>query len=589
MKIKDSITIKILASMSICIILFSSFGIFTASTLFSSRLTQKAMQVNEQYLAVIANQLESDIQELQKLSGLCSVSQSIVEALRCKDMSSSTIRKKCLDAQLELDNFASSTPLYEYLRRIAVLNLDQIQIASPVGSVAWTDGEWYFLKEYLEADKDKISLAPLYCGYSLLSPGEKDGFSFLAPLSTIPGGYLYVELDENVLKDQLLPYENLREIFITNETYSRFLASFPVSAEGISNLIEELEKPSGSKIHFNKHVYLLSSRSISRFGIWVGSLTDVTVTAGDNLYIFYILLILLVTTITASILVSRLLTSHITKPIKVLNGHIRKLSETSDFSKNPEIEMSSDEIGEIGRAVNHMADHIGQLLRQQAEMYEQQKNIEISLLQSQINPHFLYNTLDSIRWMATIQGSRNIAQTTHALEHLLRNIAKGVGDKVTLREELGLVGDYIHIQQVRYVEIFDYICQVPEELLDCLIIKFTLQPIVENAILHGIEPMKQFGEIEISARREGEDLYIAIEDNGVGMTESELEMLAASSSNTNKNALSGIGVSNVDARLKLNYGDAYGLTYESSPGEFTRVTIHIPKEEKVNVQDSDRR
>lgn len=269
-----------------------------------------------------------------------------------------------------------------------------------------------------------------------------------------------------------------------------------------------------------------------------------------------------------------------------MTGHIRNLSETNDFSPNPDIEVSSDEIGEIGKSINQMTDHIQGLLKQQAEMYEQKKNIEISLLQSQINPHFLYNTLDSIRWMAVIQGSKNIEQTTKALESLLRNMAKGVGDKITLREELELVGDYIHIQQVRYVEIFDYVCQVPESLLDCLIIKFTLQPVVENAILHGIEPMKQFGEIEISAREENGELYICIEDNGVGMTKEELDRLTASSCNTNKNALSGIGVSNVDARLKLHYGASYGLSYESSPGEFTRATIHIPKEENSSCTKS---
>ncbi|MDE6817344.1 MAG: histidine kinase, partial [Lachnospiraceae bacterium] len=228
----------------------------------------------------------------------------------------------------------------------------------------------------------------------------------------------------------------------------------------------------------------------------MGSLTDVTYAGGDNRYILYILVILFFSTAAAGILVTRLLTGHITRPIKILTGHIRKISETNDFSPDPDIEASSDEIGEIGKAVNQMTDHIQNLLGQQARMYEQKKNIEISLLQSQINPHFLYNTLDSIRWMAVIQGSKNIEQTTGALERLLRNMAKGIGDKITLREELELVGNYIYIQQVRYVEIFDYICQIPEELLDCRIIKFTLQPIVENAILHGIEPMKQFGEIE---------------------------------------------------------------------------------------------
>ena len=585
MRIKNSITVKIIASMSICIVVFSAIGIFTASTLYSARLTQRDMQINEQYLTIITKKLESDIQELQKVAGLCSGSQRILEALRCTRMNSSSVRRKCLDAQAELDNFASSTPLYGYLRRMAVINRNDIRIASTVGMSSWTKQEWDSLRAFLDTEEADGVTAPVYHWYSLLDVRENDSLSFLAPLTTTPGGYLYVELNDAILKEQLLPYKNLREIFIIDETGSRILVSFSMEKDETIEHWRLLE-PSGSRLVHNRHTYHLSSRPLSRFGILVGSLTDVTYAGGDNRYILYILVILFFSTAAAGILVTRLLTGHITRPIKILTAHIRKISETNDFSPDPDIEASSDEIGEIGKAVNQMTDHIQNLLGQQARMYEQKKNIEISLLQSQINPHFLYNTLDSIRWMAVIQGSKNIEQTTGALERLLRNMAKGIGDKITLREELELVGNYIYIQQVRYVEIFDYICQIPEELLDCRIIKFTLQPIVENAILHGIEPMKQFGEIEISARQENGDLFISIEDNGVGMTEEELEELRTSLANKDKNALSGIGVSNVDARLKLHYGASYGLIYESSPGEFTRVTVHIPKEEEISCTGS---
>lgn len=585
MRVKNSITVKIIASMSICIVVFSAIGIFTASTLYSARLTQRDMQINEQYLTIITKKLESDIQELQKVAGLCSGSQRILEALRCTRMNSSSVRRKCLDAQAELDNFASSTPLYGYLRRMAVINRNDIRIASTVGMSSWTKQEWDSLRAFLDTEEADGVTAPVYHWYSLLDVRENDSLSFLAPLTTTPGGYLYVELNDAILKEQLLPYKNLREIFIIDETGSRILVSFSMEKDETIEHWRLLE-PSGSRLVHNRHTYQLSSRPLSRFGILVGSLTDVTYAGGDNRYILYILVILFFSTAAAGILVTRLLTGHITRPIKILTGHIRKISETNDFSPDPDIEASSDEIGEIGKAVNQMTDHIQNLLGQQARMYEQKKNIEISLLQSQINPHFLYNTLDSIRWMAVIQGSKNIEQTTGALERLLRNMAKGIGDKITLREELELVGNYIYIQQVRYVEIFDYICQIPEELLDCRIIKFTLQPIVENAILHGIEPMKQFGEIEISARQENGDLFISIEDNGVGMTEEELEELRTSLANKDKNALSGIGVSNVDARLKLHYGASYGLIYESSPGEFTRVTVHIPKEEEISCTGS---
>lgn len=582
-KAKDSITIKILFSTSLCLILFTFFGIFGASALYGSRLSQRSRQINEQYLSVIQNQLEADIAELQKLSGLCAGSFPLMEALRYSDMESVAVRKKCLEAQNSLDAFASSTPLTDYLKRFAILTQNGMHISASVGD-AWTDGEWQALHSYLETD---APVTPTYYSHPLSDASRASRLSFLAPLSTISGAYLYVELNETILSDQLLPYQDLQKIYILNRDTGLLLTSF-LNGDRDALPIEFL-KNTGSRLQYMGHSYLVSSLSVSQFSLSVGCLSDMTLYTGDNLYILYILLILLLTTAVVGILVTRLLTRRITRPIQVLTGHIRKISETNDFSENPAIEASSDEIGEIGKAINQMTRHIRALLTQQAEMYEQKKNTEIALLQSQINPHFLYNTLDSIRWMAVIQGSKNIEQITSSLAHLLRNIAKGIGDKIPLREELSLVRDYIHIQQVRYVESFDYICQVPEELLDCTIVKLTLQPIVENAILHGIEPTGRFGEIEISAYEQDNELFLSIEDNGAGMTPDELARLQSSLSNSSKSALSGIGVANVDARLKLHYGPGYGLICESSPDEFTRITIHIPKEVPSHVQCTDRR
>ena len=575
MKIKDSITIKLLVSLSVCIILFTSIGIIGASALYSSRLSQRSLQINEQYMNIISNQLEGDIQELQKLTGLCASSFSIVQALQCENLDSISSRQKCLDAQTALYNFVSSSPLAVYLQRCAVLNQHGVGVSFSSGA-GWNSRDWNTLQEFLASDSLKNRSSPVYQWHSLLDPENNRNLSFLAPIGTVPGSYLYIELSESILSDQLLPYRGLRDLFIMSQSGEHILASFSVDEDTNQ---EDFLAPSGSKIRRDGHTYQISSLYLSQFGIIVGCLSDVTITAGDNLYILYVLLILIASTMTAGILIIWLLTRRITKPIQILTRHIRKISETNDFSSNPQIEASQDEIGEIGKSINQMTSHIQALLEEREAIYEQKKNVEINLLQSQINPHFLYNTLDSIRWMAAIQGSKNIEQLTGALEHLLRNVAKGIGGKITLREELALVEDYVHIQKVRYVEIFDYFCEVPEELLDCLIIKFTLQPIVENAILHGIEPTGEFGEIRICAREQEGDLFISIEDNGTGMSEQELQDLIASLSGPVKNSMSGIGVSNVDARLKLNYGSSYGLTYESTPGKFTRVTIHIPKEE----------
>ena len=226
-----------------------------------------------------------------------------------------------------------------------------------------------------------------------------------------------------------------------------------------------------------------------------------------------------------------------------------------------------------------MTMSIENLLRTQQQDYEQRRRIEIQLLQSQVNPHFLYNTLDSIRWMAVIQKSPGIEKMTRCLSSLLKNIAKGTQDKITVQEELALLHDYVEIQSVRYMEAFSFDDQVPQELYRYHIIKLTLQPLVENAIFHGIEPTGEAGTITVSGREDGKDLLLYVTDDGAGIPADKLADLLTTERPRSHASLNGIGVYNVHRRLQMLYGTGYGLTIESEPGCGTCVTVRIPKEE----------
>lgn len=586
MRMKDSIKLKILFAMSACLVLFTLVSSIVISILLGNRLSERSRQINEQYLATIMKQLDGYVIEISKLGALCASNQNISYALNYPSLETLSAKRMALKAQDALDSYLASSPLSFHTTRLIVFNTDGIPITASA-SRGHNRAEAANLQEYARLQSDSEKKSPVYGWYSipgLVSP-DTDAqpapvLTCLYPLSVVDDYYMYIELKPSILLLPLSPYRDLQHIYLTDDGHRIFYASFdpPASFDTGNPPVEN-----GSSLSLDGHPFLVSSDRIEAFGISVCFLNDKTLFAGDNLYILYLLFFILLTTIVAELIITRIITSKITKPIQTLTTHIRRITETDDFSYNPEIVTFSGEIGQIGQAVNHMALHIQELLTQMESMYEQRKNIEIALLQSQINPHFLYNTLDSIRWMAVIQKSRNIELTTRALENLLRNMAKGTGDKITLREELALVGDYVHIQKVRYVEVFDYICEVPEEFLSCLILKFTLQPIVENAIFHGVEPTGEFGEIRIRAAADESSLSISIEDNGAGMTEEELQKLKDTLKSGNKDSLSGIGVANVDARLKLVYGSGYGLLYESSPGEFTRVTIHIPREVSEHV------
>ena len=214
---------------------------------------------------------------------------------------------------------------------------------------------------------------------------------------------------------------------------------------------------------------------------------------------------------------------------------------------------------------------------------KQKKDLEYQILQSQINPHFLYNTLNSIKWMATIQNAGGIADMTTALARLLKNVSKGTASMIPLREELDLIKDYFLIQQYRYGGSVTIEYQIQsDELYNCQIHRFSLQPIIENALFHGIEPKGAAGRIIVSAEAEeiaGEKgLLIRVTDNGIGMSEEMIEkVLREDTDSHNKTEFfRHVGISNVNKRIQYDFGSEYGITITSRQGEYTTMTIRLP-------------
>lgn len=277
--------------------------------------------------------------------------------------------------------------------------------------------------------------------------------------------------------------------------------------------------------------------------------------------------------LTLSLLISRQLGA----PISRLTKRLELISK-GDFEPDHSIE-TDDEIGMIGRQINQMSGRISHLLETRVENEKEKKDMEIKMLQAQINPHFLYNTLDSIKWIATIQKNSGIVSVVTALSSLLKNMAKGFNEKVTLRQELDFLQNYVIIEKIRYIELFDIdIIVDQEELYDARIIKLTLQPIVENAIFSGIEPSGRTGLITIRVWVKAGVLHISVTDNGVGISEENISKLLTDTSRITRSNMSGIGLPNVDRRFKLVYGEDYGLSIESELDHYTTVTITLPLE-----------
>ena len=303
-----------------------------------------------------------------------------------------------------------------------------------------------------------------------------------------------------------------------------------------------------------------------------------------------IVLCLLLLVIGIGILIYRLLYNTISVPVQQLQHQIEDISR-GNFTRNTSIEWKH-ELGDIGRGINDMSDKIRELLEHVVEEEREKQDLEYKMLQSQINPHFLYNTLNSIKWMASIQGAEGIAEMTTSLSRLLKSISKGTKILVPLKEELSLLEDYFTIQKYRYggtITLNTYI--EDDSLLKNSIVKFTLQPLVENSIFHGIEPKGTAGHIDISIRKENDaELIIEVLDDGVGMNEEQIQQLLteglADVADKGSEFFRGFGIRNVHKRLQYEFGPSYGISVESKEGQFTKMILLIPiteGKEETNV------
>lgn len=264
----------------------------------------------------------------------------------------------------------------------------------------------------------------------------------------------------------------------------------------------------------------------------------------------------------------------ITQPIKRLQ---MTMEEAQSGNLVPiEMQASESEIVSLNHSFNRMTEQINQLMTKNIEEQRQKRKSEMKALQAQIKPHFLYNTLDSIIWMIEVGENEKSVEMTAALARFFRQSIGNSDEIVTIARELEYTKTYLEIQKMRYQDKMDFIIDVEQEISNEKIVKLVLQPLVENALYHGIKYKEEKGLIRITGgydrMMEQEDILLRVIDNGIGMSAAVLEHVF-----DQKVESSSIGISNIQDRLQLYYGAGYGLSYESAVGQGTTVKIRIPK------------
>lgn len=357
----------------------------------------------------------------------------------------------------------------------------------------------------------------------------------------------------------------------TSDAYTQEIKDYSISSFPISNVKHEL--------NFNDSRDLLISTSYLDHGnIQLNIVYPNTELNKNRKYILYLTLVILFVVILFIYLFSLMSQQYITKPIQML-GKMMKAVRNGNFSVSLKVNDWRDDISELSRNFNFMTRKISDLIESEYEMKLRNKEAQIIALQTQINPHFLYNTLQTIGGKAVLNGDYEVHEMCSALGDMFRYSFYEGNKESTLGLELLHVNNYLHIQKFRFDELLQTRIDVAEGLMDCQMIRFVLQPIIENAIVHSLgKTEKTVLNIQLSATRDSQNIIILIQDDGPGMNDIVLSDMQNALEHNVGTVYSGvsIGLKNVHERLRMVYGPTYGIHLESIKGQGTSVYITIP-------------
>lgn len=395
-------------------------------------------------------------------------------------------------------------------------------------------------------------------------------------------GYIIIHINADVL-DELYSRFNL-----DNSAYIVLLDSFGSTLPGTGTLTAEQEKTFSDILTLEKSEDIQRYEGSSEDFIYYSAMEELGLTLVTSIpnrvltapiqSMFGAILLFLLVCILLSIIVSRYIWKSITGPLTKLVAYIKDTSELkfdTDFTDN-----SRDELGFMAQSYNNIVKIMKNMVTQIEQEQEDKRKAEIRLLQAQINPHFLFNTLDSLRFTAMMSRADTVSEGLSSLSHILRNSIIDDNSYITVSDEIRCIEDYIVIQKIRYGEFIELHKQIEPGTDDCLIMKFLLQPIVENSIIHGMQK-KETLDITIQTERKDDQIEIIISDNGSGF---DMDEKIDKETNIIKSSkMSGIGLENVKQRLELEFRTEQIFTIHSEKGVGTTVTIRYPFKKSTSM------
>lgn len=560
--------------------------------LFRNYLQNSLIHSTETSLQLLTDSINGSIDDISQIVRFCQTNANIATYIQENPNPGSVLSVSTYDRIFEE---YSNNPSNNYINRLAVITDEHfLQIVSAAySSTADLSAEVPRLPYF-----DRLLDAS---DYDFTTGFVKDSFyrngKYILPIlrpityqyNSVRGGILFLQISSDLFTDALKRYKIAEDSYMflsvgghnyiyENGSLLKWTESYQITQDlSSSALIDSIYV---NEVSDSEGTRLVVTSPLSMPDCYISQSISQSELRNHRFLLWLILGGTLISIVGIGIFLMLILNRMINVPVSKIRAKMLRVAE-GDFDRDSSIEWNH-ELGDIGKGINDLSENVYLLMNKRLEDEKQKKDLEYKMLQSQINPHFIYNTLNSIKWMASIQGATGISEMTTALAKLLKSISKGTSLLVSIEEELSLLQDYFTIQSYRYGGTITMDIQLEDDVFSsCRIIKFTLQPLVENAIFHGIEP-KGTGHIRIHIYSEKltedspESIRIDVTDDGVGMPPEKAAQILLSNDDSSTDFFREIGVSNVHKRLQYEFGEAYGITIESVEGQYTTMSIHIP-------------
>lgn len=585
-KIKSIETIMFLAFM-LLLIPMTLYLVQTSRRYMEDTVVENSMEYTIQLLEQVNQEVDSYIEYMNSISSMIMLNPDVIEYLQV-DFDQEEQRGKLREKIAK--QFGTVLVVREDIANLAVCN-QAGRIFLNTGStevnpnIRIPEMEWY--KKAMEAGGDVVILST---HIQNIVSGEYQWVITLSRMIRDPDtgeniGALMVDLNYKVIHDlcQKINLGKKGYVYLLDEKGNviyhpkQQMLNYGLIYEPSADLMESAERTLTRTVSGEERIYMKARSKVSGWtAVGAMNVSELFPSEAESSRFYFITMLIL---IYLGLLTSHLLSKRISKPIRELRDSMQEVEKGNFLKKIGNTDET--EIGMLGRAYNVMIDKIQDLMQEQVRQQRQKRKNELRALQAQINPHFLYNTLDSIIWLAEEERSDDVVTMTVALSRLFRQNIHNQEEEVSVRQAVEYVKNYLVIQKMRYGEQLRFEIQVDEAVMDYYMIRLLLQPLVENAIYHGIKSRKEGGTLRLTGCEDGDRLIFEICDDGMGMSQEQLEHIFEQKPEGRGN---GVGIRNVQERLQLHYGAEYGLQYESVIGRGTCVRVIIPKRNEVEQE-----